>query len=189
MNKEFQKFKKNYRYLVKDNSVVSQELEEVQVLEATEVALKLQFNSAEPPYSQWFLKENFTYSVVQELPYEQQFAQQTLSKLHQEIKDLLVVQEESSTKDNYSLGLYNGLELCLALLEKRQPRYKRLPKDTTVPRYRVDVLRNDNKELTGISYELNESGNWLLYSDVKNLVDKHEHLLAELRRLHETSSS
>lgn len=28
--------------------------------------------------------------------------------------------------DNYNVGLYNGLEMALALLEEREPKYKRL---------------------------------------------------------------
>lgn len=41
-------------------------------------------------------------------------------KLFWEIRDLLKVQKKS-IGDPYSLGLYNGIELCLALLEKREP--------------------------------------------------------------------
>ena len=40
-----------------------------------------------------------------------------------EIRDLKEVQEKSALSDNYNLGLYNGIELCLAILEKRAPEY------------------------------------------------------------------
>ena len=45
-----------------------------------------------------------------------------------EIRDLKEVQEKSALSDDYNLGLYNGMELCLSLLEKREPKYKDIKK-------------------------------------------------------------
>lgn len=102
-----------------------------------------------------------------------------------EIKDALQVQEKSALSDDYNLGLYNGMELCLAILEKREPKYKDLnptPKQT-IPRYRIDVLQNSKREITGMKYELEESGSWVQYNDVRNLIEKQEHILNELKKL------
>lgn len=101
------------------------------------------------------------------------------------IRDLVQVQEKSSLKDDYNLGLYNGMELCLALLEKREPKYKDLnptPKQT-IHRYRIDVLQNSKREITGMKYELEENGNWIQYNDVRNLIEKQEYILSELKKL------
>lgn len=40
------------------------------------------------------------------------------------LKDLLKVQEESCEYDEYSLGLYNGLELACAVMEDREPEFR-----------------------------------------------------------------
>lgn len=101
-----------------------------------------------------------------------------------EIRDCLQVQEKSALSDEYNLGLYNGMELCLAILEKREPKYKDMEaKKPKIPRYRIDVLQNPDKEIKGMKYELEESGNWIQYNDVRNLIDNHEYLLFELKKL------
>lgn len=101
-----------------------------------------------------------------------------------EIRDCLQVQEKSALSDEYNLGLYNGMEFCLAILEKREPKYKDMePKKPVIPRYRIDVLQNSDKQINGMKYELEESGNWIQYNDVRNLIDNHEYLLFELKKL------
>jgi hypothetical protein len=52
---------------------------------------------------------------------------ETIREPFWEIRDLKEVQEKSALSDDYNLGLYNGMELCLAILEKREPKYKDLP--------------------------------------------------------------
>lgn len=46
-----------------------------------------------------------------------------LEKRIEEIKELLRIQKQS-LKDNYMIGLYNGLELAVAILEDRKPSYQ-----------------------------------------------------------------
>ena len=36
-------------------------------------------------------------------------------------------QFQSFDYDDYNLGLYNGIELCLAIMEEREPKYLTLP--------------------------------------------------------------
>ena len=100
-----------------------------------------------------------------------------------QIRDLVQVQKKSALMDDYNLGLYNGMELCLSILEKREPKYKDLHSKQALNRYRIDVLQNSNKEITGIKYELEETGNWIKYSDVGNLIEKQERILSELKKL------
>lgn len=110
--------------------------------------------------------------------------EETVREPFWEIRDCLQVQEKSALSDEYNLGLYNGMEFCLAILEKREPKYKDMkPKKPIIPRYRIDVLQNSDKEIKGMKYELEETGNWIQYNDVRNLIDNHEHLLSELKKL------
>ena len=53
---------------------------------------------------------------------------ETIRESFWEIRDLKEVQEKSALSDDYNLGLYNGMELCLSLLEKREPKYKDMEK-------------------------------------------------------------
>jgi len=110
--------------------------------------------------------------------------EETVREPFWEIRDCLQVQEKSALLDDYNLGLYNGIEFCLAILEKREPKYKDMEiKKPKIPRYRIDVLQNSGKEITGMKYELEEDGNWIQYNDIRNLIDKHEYLLFELKKL------
>lgn len=110
--------------------------------------------------------------------------EETIRESFWEIRDCLQVQEKSALLDEYNLGLYNGMEFCLAILEKREPKYKDMePKKPTIPRYRIDVLQSSDKEIKGMKYELEEDGNWIQYNDIRNLIDNHEYLLFELKKL------
>jgi len=40
-----------------------------------------------------------------------------------DLKELLAIQEKMLT-DDYMVGLYNGMEIALATIEKREPKYK-----------------------------------------------------------------
>jgi hypothetical protein len=40
-----------------------------------------------------------------------------------EIIDLVEIQKQSALSDSYNLGLFNGMELCLSILQKRKPEY------------------------------------------------------------------
>lgn len=109
---------------------------------------------------------------------------ETIREPFWEIRDCLQVQEKSALLDEYNLGIYNGMEFCLSILEKREPNYKDMePKKPIIPRYRIDVLQNPDKEINGMKYELEENGNWVQYNDIRNLIDKHEYLLFELKKL------
>lgn len=101
-------------------------------------------------------------------------------KLH----ELLQVQK-NCVSDPYNLGLYNGLELACAVVENRKPQYLEYKSNQQqqLSRYRVDVLTNENKEVTGLKYELHDEGNWVTYADVRNLVEKYERLSYELRKV------
>lgn len=121
---------------------------------------------------------NYYVRCVRNIPKE------TVREPFWEIRDCLRVQEKSALSDEYNLGLYNGMEFCLAILEKREPKYKDMePKKPVIPRYRIDVLQNSDKQINGMKYELEESGNWVQYNDIRNLIDNHEHLLFELKKL------
>lgn len=40
--------------------------------------------------------------------------------------------QEQNIKDDYSLGIYNGLELALSVLEKREPKFKTIENETKI---------------------------------------------------------
>lgn len=122
--------------------------------------------------------DNYYVRCVRDIPEE------TVREPLLEIRDCLQVQEKSALLDDYNLGLYNGMEFCLTILEKREPKYKNMEsKKPIIPRYRIDVIQNPDKEIKGMKYELEESGNWIQYNDVRNIIDNHEYLLFELKKL------
>jgi hypothetical protein len=51
---------------------------------------------------------------------------QNVREPYWEIRDLIEVQKKSATSDSYNAGLFNGMELCLSILEKRQPQYVKI---------------------------------------------------------------
>jgi len=51
----------------------------------------------------------------------------SIKKKIMDIKSLKDVQSLSSDADDYNLGLFNGIELCLAILEEREAKYLTLP--------------------------------------------------------------
>lgn len=53
------------------------------------------------------------------------------NKKLEEIKTLKNVQEHN-LEDNYMVGLYNGMELAVAILEDRKPKYKSCVNKTEV---------------------------------------------------------
>ena len=46
------------------------------------------------------------------------------NKKLEQIKTLKNVQENNNLEDNYMVGLYNGMELAVSILEDRKPKYK-----------------------------------------------------------------
>ena len=44
----------------------------------------------------------------------------------------LLEQHEQLVQDEYSNGVYNGIELALSVLEKREPKFQYLPKEPKV---------------------------------------------------------
>ena len=48
-----------------------------------------------------------------------------------EIKRLKLVQEQKIS-DDYTVGIYNGLELALSVLEKREPDFKTFVKESEI---------------------------------------------------------
>lgn len=40
------------------------------------------------------------------------------------IRDIKTVLDRTANYDSYNLGLYNGVELCLSILEDRKPEYR-----------------------------------------------------------------
>lgn len=61
-----------------------------------------------------------------------------------EIKRLKLVQEQKIS-DDYTVGIYNGLELALSVLEKREPDFKTFEKESEV------IERENNNGRTIIS--------------------------------------
>ena len=51
-----------------------------------------------------------------------------------EIKTIIALleQQEQLVQDEYSNGVYNGIELALSVLEKREPKFQYLPKEPKV---------------------------------------------------------
>lgn len=48
-----------------------------------------------------------------------------------EIKRLKLIQEQKIS-DDYTVGIYNGLELALSVLEKREPDFKTFVKESEI---------------------------------------------------------
>ena len=140
-------FKEGGRYLIRESSYYQSDILEVKILEISEKAIKVDFGKKGVT---WFLKDDFHYKMLEELPnrlllsvkqtiedksQDIQFeddldnsdTEETVREPFWEIRDLKEVQEKSALSDDYNLGLYNGMELCLSLLEKREPKYKDLP--------------------------------------------------------------
>lgn len=61
-----------------------------------------------------------------------------------EIKRLKLVQEQKIS-DDYTVGIYNGLELALSVLEKREPDFKTFEKESEV------IERENNNGRTTMS--------------------------------------
>lgn len=49
-----------------------------------------------------------------------------MDKKLQQANELLEIQRKSANNDNYSLGLYNGMEMITSLFEERNPEYIKL---------------------------------------------------------------
>lgn len=66
------------------------------------------------------------------------------SKL-KELKDFRKIQKENITagKDEYMIGLYNGIELCVASMEEREPVFEYITKQPEV------IDRMDDEEPIG----------------------------------------
>lgn len=67
MQKEFKDFKEGCRYLVKDESkfwVTSIDLLEINILEISEKAIKIKFENGD---TQWYLKENYYFTIIENL--------------------------------------------------------------------------------------------------------------------------
>lgn len=63
------------------------------------------------------------------------------NKKLEEIKTLKNVQE-NNLEDNYMVGLYNGMELAIAIFENRKPKYKSCINKT-------EVIETKEKKQTG----------------------------------------
>lgn len=63
------------------------------------------------------------------------------NKKLEEIKTLKNVQE-NNLEDDYMVGLYNGMELAIAILENRKPKYKSCVNKT-------EVIETKEKKQTG----------------------------------------
>ena len=49
-----------------------------------------------------------------------------------DMKSMKDAQFQSFHYDDYNLGLYNGIELCLAIMEEREPKYLTLPLEENI---------------------------------------------------------
>jgi hypothetical protein len=67
---------------------------------------------------------------------------ETVREPYWEIRDLVEVQKKSATSDSYNAGLFNGMELCLSILEKRQPQY------VQVQDVLIDIMRQVSDSAT-----------------------------------------
>ena len=79
-------------------------------------------------------------------------------ELFWEIRDLLQVQEKSALSDDYNLGLYNGIELCLAILEKREPKYKDL--DSQIRSKFIEKLSTTKQALEDRWHDIQFEDDW-----------------------------
>lgn len=48
-----------------------------------------------------------------------------------EIRRIKQMQEQNIT-DEYTVGIYNGIEMCLAIMENREPVFKTVEKETEI---------------------------------------------------------
>lgn len=48
-----------------------------------------------------------------------------------EIRRIKQMQEQNIT-DEYTVGIYNGIEMCLAIMENREPEFKTVEKETEI---------------------------------------------------------
>jgi len=65
MQEDFKGFRKGCRYLVKDESKVwNIDLIEINILEISEKAIKIKFENGN---TQWFLKENYYFTIIENL--------------------------------------------------------------------------------------------------------------------------
>jgi hypothetical protein len=104
----------------------SSAIEEIVVLEKSKSAIKFSIvKQIGLDRQSWYLCDSFdsVYTVIDCL------SEETNREEYWQIIDLVEIQKNSALSDSYNLGLYNGMEMCLALLQKREPKFEKIKKE------------------------------------------------------------
>lgn len=104
----------------------SRVIEEIVVLQKSKSAIKSSIVKQIGLGNQcWHLYDSFdsAYTVIECL------SEETNREKYWQIIDLVEIQKKSVLSDSYNLGLYNGMEMCLALLQKREPKFEKIKKE------------------------------------------------------------
>jgi hypothetical protein len=149
----------NKHYLVKwyDSRV----LEEIVLLEKSKSAIKFsvvkQIGLGDKC---WHLYDSFdsTYTIIECLSEKSEIEPTNIFRISQVI-DLINVQKQSATSDPYNLGLYNGMELCLSILQGREPKFEEI--------YKTEV----KEKVTSVNIQWKDTGsynlNWYQAKDLE----------------------
>jgi hypothetical protein len=108
----------NKHYLV--TCFNSTAIEEIVVLQKSKFAIKFSIvKQIGLDRQSWYLYDSFdsAYTVIECI------SEETTRERYWEIIDLVEFQKKSALSDPYNIGLYNGMELCLSVLQKREPKY------------------------------------------------------------------
>jgi hypothetical protein len=109
----------------------SRVIEEIVVLQKSKSAIKFSIVKQIGLGNQsWHLHDSFdsAYTVIECLSEENEIEPTNIFRISQVI-DLINVQKQSALSDSYNLGLYNGMELCLATLQDREPKFQEIKKE------------------------------------------------------------
>ena len=110
----------NKHYLVSWYNSMERVIEEIVVLQKSKSAIKFSIVKQIGLGNQcWHLYDSFdsVYTVIDCL------LEETNREKYWEIIDLVQIQKKSALSDPYNLGLHNGMEMCLSVLQKREPEY------------------------------------------------------------------
>ena len=125
----------------------SSAIEEIIVLQKSKFAIKFSIvKQIELGNQCWHLHDSFdsAYTVIECL------SEETTRENYWQIIDLVEFQKKSALSDPYNLGLYNGMEFCLSILQGREPKFEEI--------YKIEMIQN----LTSVNIEWKDIGNYNL---------------------------
>jgi len=144
----------NKHYLV--SCFNSSAIEEIVVLEKSKFAIKFSIvKQIGLDRQSWYLYDSFdsAYTVIECL------SEETTRENYWQIIDLVEFQKKSALSDPYNLGLYNGMELCLSILQSREPKFEEI--------YKTEV----KEKVTSVNIQWKDTGsynlNWYQAKDLE----------------------